>query len=183
MNDQLAANRYAQAAFEIAQAQKCDQEIEDELQSLSVALKANPALEKKLLSPSLAIGDKQKIAAGIYKSSPNRTIMLGLLSVMFEKGRFLLIHDIAESYKRISDLAQGEGLAEITTAVALDPAKEKELAARLEKISSSKLVLKKTVDPSLLGGVIVKIRNKVFDGSVRGSLDRMKKELTHLKTV
>jgi F-type H+-transporting ATPase subunit delta len=183
MNDRLAANRYAQAAFEIAHAERRDQEIEDELGSLSASLKANPALEKKLLSPNLSLAGKKAVAAALYAGSPNKKIMTGILSVIFEKGRFSLIHDVAEAYKRISDLSQGEGLAEITTAVPLDAAKEKEMTACLEALAGCKLVVQKTVDPSLIGGVKVKIRNKVYDGSVRGNLDRLQKELTNIKSV
>lgn len=183
MNDRLAANRYAQAAFEIAHAERRDQEVEDELQSLSASLKANPALEKKLLSPNLSLDEKKAIVKALYAASPNRKIMTGILSVIFEKGRFSLIHEVAEGFKRISDLSQGEGLAEIVTAVPLDPAKEKAMAQKLESIAGCKLVIQKSVDPSLIGGVTVKIRNKVFDGSVRGNLDRLKKELTQIKSV
>ena len=104
--------------------------------------------------------------------------LLDFFTVLFEKNRFVLIHEISKSFKRIADEAQGQGIAEIRSAVALTPENEQKIVRQLEKIAGYKIKVKKEVDPSLVGGVVVKIKNKIIDGSVQFQINRLKKELT-----
>lgn len=179
MHDPVAANRYAQALFEIALQAGQDQAVEDELQALSEALKKSPQIEKTLLNPSFTLDQRKKALERLYAGSGAVSrVMTGFLSVLIEKGRFPLVHAIADAYKRIADTAQGESVAEVTSAAPLDAAFEARLVPALQKAIGTKIALKKSVDPSLVGGISVRVRNKVFDGSVRGQLERLKKELT-----
>ncbi len=185
MKDLVAASRYAQAVFEIAYAAKEDQAVEDELQSFSQALKAAPELEAFLMNPSFSLAQKTASIAKIYPKakSPSAKILASFLPTLLKKGRFPLIHEIADAYKRISDLAQGEAIADVTTAVPLAPAAEARLLPALEKAIGAKIVLRKKVDPALVGGITVRVRNKVFDGSVLGQLKRLKSELTQKQSL
>ena len=181
MKDTVVANRYAQALFEIARELEQDQAVEDELQALSEALKNASVLEKALLNPAFTIDNKKKIIKRLYSRQTSREVarlMTGFLSVLIEKSRFPLVHAIVESYKRIADVAQGESIAEVTSATPLQAAVEARLVPALERAIGTKITLNKKVDASLLGRLSVRVRNKVFDGSVRGQLDRLKKELT-----
>lgn len=185
VKDLLVADRYATALFEIARVLHKDEEIEAELESLSRALQDDPALEKSFANPSLKAEEKRKFLQKIYqeRKEPFYETLLDFFSLLFEKDRFNMIHAIAVSFKRIADEAQGQGVAEIRSAVPLSQVSEAAIVSRLEKIAGYKIVVKKEVDPSLVGGVVVKVKNKIIDGSVRYKIDMMKSELMKIRNI
>ena len=180
-----AANRYAAALFEIAQITHADTEIEEELESFAVALKKSPLIEKFLNNPSFRLEEKRRFLGRIYQERVRDfyEVLLNFFTILLEKNRFNLIHEIAVEFKKIADEKRGIGAAEIRTAVPLESRLEQEIVSRLERIAGYKIRVKKEIDPALLGGVVVKIRNKVLDGSVRNRINLLKKELTSIRTV
>ena len=180
IKDLLVAERYARALFEIARALHRDEEIEAELDHLSTALKGDQGLEKFFANPSLTVQEKLNFLQKIYQERREEfyETLLDFFTVLFEKNRFTLIHEITADFKRIADEAKGRGIAEIRSAAPLDPARQSLVVNRLEQIAGYKITVKKEVDPSLIGGVVVKIKNKIIDGSVKFKIDAIKKELT-----
>ena len=185
MKDLLVASRYAQALFEIARLTHKDEEIEAELDAFSEALKKSPELEIFFKNPQLDLQQKKSFLMRIYQKRNHEIyeILLNFFMVLFEKQRFYLIHEIAVSFKRIADEAQGQGVAEIKTATTLDTHSEAVIVSRLEKIAGYKITVKKELDPSIIGGVVVKIKNKIWDGSVRHKIDLLTKELTKIQAI
>lgn len=177
-----AAERYARALFEIARLVHKDEEIEAELEAFSAALTASPALEKFFLNPQVKTAEKRELLLKIYQERNHEIYeqLLNFFTILFEKNRFDLVHDITVIFKRIADEAQGQGTAEITSAVPLDARAEAAIVERLEKMAGYKIEIKKAVDASLIGGVIVRIKNKVVDGSIHHKIGEMKKELTKI---
>lgn len=185
VKDLLVADRYAAALFEIARLMHKDEEIEAELENLSNALKSSSDLEKTLANPHLKTDQKRKFLQKLYqeRKEPFYETLLDFFTLLFEKNRFNLIHEIAVSFKRIADEAQGQGIAEIRSAVPLDANRESQIVSRLEKIAGYKIEVKRQVDPALVGGVVVKIKNKIIDGSIQYQIDRIKKELTRVRSI
>ena len=177
--DLLVARRYAQALFEIAKLTHQDVEMEEELGAFSKALKHAPEIETFLKNPSLSAEDKRKTIGKIYQERVRDLyeILLNFFTLLLEKNRFALIHDIAREFKQIADHERGIGEAEIRTAVALSAQSETAIVSRLEKIAGYKIRVKKEVDPALIGGVIVKVRNKIIDGSVKNRIHNLKTRL------
>ena len=104
-------------------------------------------------------------------------VLLNFFTLLLEKRRFHLIHEIAVTFKRIADEAQGQGVAEIRSAVELSADTQARLVSKLEKLAGYKITVKKEVDRSLIAGVVIRVKNKVIDGSIRHHLDHLKKEL------
>ena len=183
--DLLAAQRYAQALFEIVREMHKDEAVEAELEALSESLKKAPEIQKFLANPALTLEEKIKMIKKIYQRRTEGIdeVLLNFFSVLFEKNRFYLIHEIAVYFKKIADEAQGQGLAEIRSATPLDPDQEKRILNRLEKMAGTKITVRNIVDTSLIGGVVVKIRNKVIDDSVRTKIQNIKKELTKIQSI
>ena len=182
--DLLAAHRYAQALFEIARDMHKDEEIEAALEALSASLRQSPELEKSLANPALKVEEKRRFFQRLYQErSPLNEVLLNFFTVLFEKGRFYLVHDIAVFFKRIADEAQGQGTAEIRSAVALRPEAQKLIVNRLEKLAGYKITVSSVVDPSLIGGVLVKVRNNVIDDTVKNKIQLFKKELTKIQSI
>ena len=195
VKDLLAAQRYAQALFEIARSLHQDESIEAELDSVSEALRKSPEIEKFLANPSLKTEEKRAFFKRIFQEQPPKAglplsgnprvdeVLLNFFTVLFEKNRFYLIRDIAVCFKRIADEAQGQGVAEIYSADSLKPEAQNRIVQRLEKLAGYKITVKSVVDPSLIGGVVVKIRNKVIDDSVKTKIFQIKKELTKIQSI
>jgi F-type H+-transporting ATPase subunit delta len=179
MLERSSGSRYAKALFSLSRELKIDAEVEAALEELSRSLKSSPETERLLMNPRLGVTEKRRIFSRVLSGSTGPTVelLLNFISVLFEKNRFGLIHDIAVSFKTISDEAQGESVAVVRTAQALDPANELKLLSVLEKRTGTKIVIQKHVDPSILGGVEVRIGNRVIDGTVRGGIARIKEKL------
>jgi F-type H+-transporting ATPase subunit delta len=183
--DLLVAYRYAQALFELSREQKADEYVEAELESLSQALKAEPALERQLGNPALKPSDKRRVIERIYKGKQagiDETLIRFML-LLFKKNRFYLIHDVAAHFRKIADESQGQGVAEIRTASPLSDRQRDAIVSRVERISGKKMVVRTEIDASLLGGVLVKLGNKVIDDTVRTKLGNFKKELTKIQSI
>ena len=185
LRDLLVAERYARALFEIARVIHKDEEIEAELENLSLALKNSPDLERELSNPSIKAEIKRKFLLKLYQERKEAfyETLLDFYTILFKKNRFNLIHEISVCFKRIADEAQGQGVAEIRSASPLAAAHETQIVSRLEKIAGYKITVKKEVDPSLVGGVIVKIKNKIIDGSIQFQISEIKKELTKIRSI
>jgi F-type H+-transporting ATPase subunit delta len=185
VKDLLAAHRYAQALFEIARELHQDEQVEAELEAVSTALKNSPPIEKFLANPALKTDQKRKFLQRIYQERNHEIyeVLLNFFTILFEKNRFYLIHEIAVHFKRIADEAQGQGVAEIRSASALKPEAARQIANRLEKLAGYKIAVVHTVDPSLVGGVCVRVRNKVIDDSVKHKIQLMQKELTKIRSI
>ena len=194
--DLTAARRYAQALFEISRDLHKDNEVESELDSLSAALKKMPEIEKFVENPSLKMEQKRALLRRIYQDRPPKAglpkaggetpideILLNFLTILFEKNRFYLIHDIALNFKKIADEAKGQGVAEIHSATPLKPEAQNHIVQQLEKMAGYRITVQSLVDPALIGGILVKIKNKVIDDTVKNKIFQIKKELTAVQSI
>lgn len=170
--------RYAQALFEIAREAGEDESVEAELEAFSSALKSSPGIERFLGNPAFGPAEKRRLLSRIFPQTLVRFLLL-----LFRKNRFYLIHDVAVHFRKIADESQGQGVAEIRSAAPIKPAHRAEIVSRIEKISGKKMVVLEEVDESLIGGVIVKVGNRVFDDSVRAKINNFKKELTKIQSI
>jgi F-type H+-transporting ATPase subunit delta len=179
MRDLLAARRYAEALFDVTKATHQDLEVKEELKVFSAALRKSPDIERFLSNPFYRNEQKTKALGKFYQKHRSEVYatLLNFFSVLFEKNRFNLIHDIVEWYQRAVDAHHGIGEAEIRSATPLSADTEKTLVSGLERLAGYKVAVKKEVDPSLIGGIRIKIGHKILDGSVQHQLNRLKEEL------
>ena len=182
-SDYLAAERYAESLFQIVSPGKEDEEMEAELLAFSQSLKRAPELEKFLMNPQFHAGEKRKALERIYQKSGVQKTLLDFLTLILKKNRFYLIHEIVAGFKKIADTAQGQAIAEIRTAVPISTQDEATIVARLERMAGYKIEVSRHIDPSLVGGVYVKLRNQVLDGSVRGKLGKLKEQMLKAKVI
>lgn len=179
MKDTLVAERYARAFFEFSAARRLDQKVEDEFQSLAEVFADSGSIAKFFENPGLKPSEKKRLFEKVYGGRRDEVsaLMIGFVSLLIDKGRLGMLPEVAAVYKRIADSAQGEAIAQVSSAVAIDAASEKLLLERLERILGQKVLIRKELDRSLIGGMQVRIGHKVLDGSVRSRIGRIKKEL------
>ena len=141
-------------------------------------LTGDKALVMLLEDPKVSLDDKAKeLSERLGETDPQ---LIKLLSELIVKGRLAAVDDIYEEYQRLVDNHRGiEGteIAEVTTAIPLDDKDSLNIAKRLTTIIGKPVVLKLKVDPDLIGGIVIKIGDKLIDGSIRSKLDTLKREI------
>ena len=183
--DLLAAYRYARALFELANEQGEDEHVEAELEALSAALKASPAVERFLSNPALGKEEKRSMIGRIFHGGKSKIdeVLVNFLSLLFSKNRFYLIHDVAAHYRKIADESQGQGVTEIRSATPLSAEQQGGIVSRIQNVMGKKMTVHASVDASLLGGVVLNVGNKVIDDTVSNKIQLFKKELTKIQSI
>lgn len=172
------ARRHAQEVFNTALENKELNRWQSDLRRIASLVK-DETLFTLLENPEVGFDDKAKaLSERLGDINPQA---LNLVSLLVSKGRLGLIDDIADEYQRLLDNYRGiEGaeVAEVTTAIPLDDEDKLRLAERLTSIVGKPVVLKPKVDSSLIGGIVIRIGDKLIDGSIRSKLAALKKTLS-----
>lgn len=172
------ARRYAEAAFEIAQR---DASMEAWLAALGVAelRLLDDAVVRLLSNPSIPASSRIDVLRRIVGDAVSGP-QLDLLALMIRRGRFELLPGVIREFTRLYRSSEGIVEASVTSAAALDAAEVEALAERLVALTGKRIELREEVDPGLLGGLQVRVGDQLIDGSVRGRLDRLHAELSHI---
>jgi F-type H+-transporting ATPase subunit delta len=136
------------------------------------------ALFALLENPEVSFDEKAKVLS--ERLGDINPLALKLVSLLVAKGKLGMIGDIAEEYQRLVDNYRGiEGteVAEVTTAIPLDDEYQLKVAQRLTSLIGRPIVLKPKVDSNLIGGIIIRVGDRLIDGSIRSKLAALKKDL------
>jgi len=175
-----AAGRYARALFDVVtREQPGDLElVEGQLQDLSTLFTGNPALAAVLGNPAIAVSKKVAVTKALLERAGALVPAVSKLALMLaERDRLMLLPDVLRIYRdRLMDHQQVIR-GEVTTAMAMAPAKLRALEQGLEQATGRKVLLESTVDPSIIGGVVTRLGSTVYDGSVTTQLRKMKQSL------
>jgi F-type H+-transporting ATPase subunit delta len=170
----VAAKRYAEAAYLIAQEDGTTQAWAEGLRALST-LYADPAAAAFLANSRVPLPPKrelvEKALAGVQPE------VLNLALILLRRGRTVLGPGIAEAFQELLDEASGISHATVTTAV---PLTGEELAAvkqKLADITGGEVVVETEVDEGIIGGVVVRIGDRLIDGSTKNKLIALKQQL------
>jgi F-type H+-transporting ATPase subunit delta len=171
------ARHYAQAIFELAQDEGSFGPWQKRMDNLRQLLE-DGELAKVLAEPSLRIAEKVELCQavlaqdkGLDKSGAN------LLLVLVSSQRQRLLPAIEEAYHQLVDKREGRVLAQLTTAVAVGAAEQKQLAEQLSERLHLDVRFEAKVDPSLLGGAVVRVGDHVFDASLTTRLQQLRQDL------
>jgi F-type H+-transporting ATPase subunit delta len=167
---------YAEALFQVARAEETLDRVEEELTRLSKSLDSNAELREFLSNPQISSDGKKSALSQIFagKISP---ITFHWINMVVDQGRQRRLPTIIEAFLTLTEEAREKVTAEVITAIPLSEDLAKRLEQELSKITKKRVFLKPMVDDSILGGVIVKVQNKVIDGSVRHRLEEIKNEM------
>jgi F-type H+-transporting ATPase subunit delta len=168
-----APRRYAEAAFEIAQR---DDTIDTWRRELERARDtANDELIGVLANPAIPLEQRLTVAEKTFAgwSQPVRNLIL----LLVRRGRIEQLKRVVAEFIRLDDDRQGIVHATATSALPLTDAEIRALTARLEQMTGGRIALQTAVDESLLGGLIVRVGDRLIDGSVRGRLERLRNQL------
>jgi F-type H+-transporting ATPase subunit delta len=170
-----APRRYAEAAFEVAQRDDTVQAWREEL-DLAAGIAGDERALDVLANPAIP-GERRAEVLGEMLGKRVATPVQNLVQLMLRRGRIDELPRVAAEFGRLDDARQGIVHATATSASELTPDEVRALTARLEQQTGGRVALDVEVDPSLLGGLIVRVGDRLIDGSVRGRLERLRNQL------
>jgi F-type H+-transporting ATPase subunit delta len=166
---------YARALYEAADELGRVDVARDQLAELAAALDAVPELQAFLANPQLDPGAKASLLDEITKEAD--PVVRNFLRLVASKGRGGQLEPIAEEFEAIVDREQGRLKVELTTAYELDDKEADAIVAKIEKSSGRTVEATRSVDPDLIGGMILQAGSHRVDASVRGRLNGLRREL------
>ena len=170
-----AARRYAEAALEIGRAEGTLDRWERDLQRLSAVL-ADDRLRTLAEHPAVPFAEKERVLRRVAGDvSPEA---LNLVLLMIRRGRPRAIPRMVEHFADLLRRERGVSLAEVRTALPLDDSQREAVMNRLHELTGDKIEINEVVDDSLIGGITVRIGDRLYDASVRNRLERLRARLT-----
>lgn len=169
------ARRYADAAFEIGRADGTLDAWDRDLRRLRDAL-LHEDLRALAEHPAVPYADKERVLRRVVGDVSDEALNLVLL--MVRRGRPRAIPRMVEHFAALLRRERGVALAEIRTALPLDDAQRNAVTDRLGELTGDKIEINEVVDESLIGGITVRIGDRLYDASVRHRLERLRARLT-----
>jgi F-type H+-transporting ATPase subunit delta len=167
---------YAQALFAVAQAEGVLPKVEDELYAFGKALEQHTDLREALTDAALPAENKKAVVHDVLGDRVN-PLTVSLLGFVIDAGRAREISKIVEELARKASAEREHALAEVRSAVELTAKQRDRLAQALSHATGRKVDVKVVVDPSVIGGVVAKVGDEVFDGSIANRLEDAKQAL------
>lgn len=174
--DLRAARRYATALFSTAQKDNTLTTVETDLATVLDMMQQTPALTSLWESQVMPGGRKRDVISKVVGPSVS-PLTLSFLRLLIDKRREEILAPVRDEFHRLTDAANHLLRVEATFAVQPTPAETQSLISSLEKRTGEHVDLKVSVDPSILGGVVVRMNDNILDGSVRGTLERLREQL------
>ena len=168
------AERYAAALFELADERRALDAVAGDLRELRAMLGGSPDLTRMVRSPVLSRAQQSKAIAALAEDAKLSELTRDFLAVVARNRRLFAVPAMIEAYLEKLAERRGEVTAEITAAQALTQAQQDALGEQLRRAVGSRVAIDLRVDPSLLGGMVVKIGSRMVDGSLKGQLQRLR---------
>jgi F-type H+-transporting ATPase subunit delta len=170
--------RYATAFLQVVTSARLDTAaIDQQLTDFLATWDASAELREFFINPALLAVEKVKFLDRLNVKLGLRKELRNLLAVLIDNDRIGAVREVAEAYRRQLQEQLGIRQAEIVTARELSKQERDALVAEIAKLAGARVEASFKLDPSLLGGTLVRIGSTVYDGSVRGRLDRLKETL------
>ncbi|KAB2955410.1 MAG: F0F1 ATP synthase subunit delta [Rhizobiaceae bacterium] len=168
------AERYAGSLFDLAAQSNAVAAVEGDLTRFETLLDRSEDLQRLVKSPVFSADDQFKAIAAIADKAGIAGLTGNFLRVVARNRRLFAIPGMIKAFRRIAAEQRGEVSAEVTSAHALSPAQMTELKAALKGVAGKDVSLSVTVDPSLLGGLVVRIGSRQIDTSLKTKLNSLK---------
>lgn len=169
----LAPRRYAQAAFEIAVERAALAAWRSDLADIAQVL-CDSAAAPVLADNRVAV---ERRLAVVERALDVQPLALNLAKLLVTRGRSLDARAVADAFNGMADEREGIARAQLTTAVELPPERLSQIEQRLSTALGKRVTARATVDPAILGGIVVRVGDRVIDGSLRTRLRSLRREL------
>ncbi len=168
------AVRYAQSLHDLASESGAVAKVEAALAGFEAMIAESADLKRLIVSPVFSADEQATALAAILDKAGFEPLAANFLKVVARNRRLFAVPAMIGAFRAIAAEARGEVTAEVTSATALTAAQEKELAATLKGAAGKDVTLNVTIDPSILGGLIVKMGSRQIDTSLKTKLNSLK---------
>jgi F-type H+-transporting ATPase subunit delta len=176
----VVARTYARALFEAAKDAGRIEQVRDELETFVQAVGEVPELRSLIRNPELDPPAKAAVLDAVLEGSDE--LLRNFVRVVTQKGRASELDEIAREYDALVAAEEQILNVELTTAYELSDDEAASIVKQIEEASGQRVEAARTVDPDLIGGLVLKAGSLEVDSSVRGRLDRLRRDLAHAST-
>ncbi|MDP4162763.1 MAG: F0F1 ATP synthase subunit delta [Bacillota bacterium] len=176
MSNSMVAKRYSLALFQIVKEQQTLDSVEAELRVVKEVLAASTELKAVLKSPKLSTEKKKEVLKAAFSSVS--TSVLNTMMILVDRHREDQIPEVADGFIALANEDRGIAEAKVYSVRPLTDAEKEALSSSFAtKVGKKSLRIENIVDTHLLGGMKLRIGNRIYDGSLRGKLDRLERKL------
>ena len=170
------ARRYAQALYEEALQNDCVDRVDEDVAMIQESIDGAPELQRFFQDPILTAGKKIKVVESLFSERVHPTTH-AFLKLLVMKGRENLYTSVAAAYQTLRDKQLGVVEAYVRAALPLSAEDESKISKGVETLTGKKVRLKAEIDPGILGGLIIRVEDTVYDGSVLHQLSTLRGRL------
>ncbi len=174
MKGTRAAQRYAKAILDIATEQKVSEVVYNDMDTISKTFIGSNELMDVMASPVIKDELKRNSLREIFKDAHDITI--GSFDVLLENNRIYLLKFVAQQYIQQYNALNNIQVATVTTAIPLEASLEAKIQEKIQELTGNTATIKNIVDPSIIGGFILRIGDLQYNASVAKSLNNLKRE-------
>ena len=172
-----AAIRYAKAILDIAQTSGKAEAVNNDMKSIVKAVAESTELKDFLSSPVIKMEVKKSALSEIFSNVQAET--QSLFNLLFENKRYEILESIAVQYTKLYDVSNGVEVAKVTTAFPITAELETKVLAKIAEFSKNKITIENIVDPSIIGGFILRVGDQQYNASVASKLSELKREFSN----
>ena len=171
------ATRYANSLIEVASQAGAIASVEKDMASLQKALSESKELQVLLNNPVYSKEQQLNVIQDIARKASCHALTINFMGVLAHNGRLNALSNIMTAFFKEMERRHGIMEAQVVSACALTEAQQQTLAQTLSAKTSKKIKLSMTVDPTLLGGMVVTVGSKMIDDSIKTRLQQLKNEM------
>lgn len=177
MKGTRAAQRYAKAILDLAKDQKASDAVYDDMESISKTITASDELMDVLASPVIKNQLKKNALREIFRDV--HPVTLGAFDILLENNRISILKSVAQKYLELYNEINQIQVATVTTAIPLDKRLEIKIQDKILELTGKGATIKNIVDPSIIGGFILRIGDLQYNASVAKSFNNLKREFSN----
>lgn len=171
------AKRYARAILELATEQGVQEQVGRELSELAESWNASPELRNLFTNPEYNAQVRKSVLVELLDRAAVTPLTRNSVLYISDRGRLLALPAIARVFNELAERAAGSVRAEVISAAPLPEAYVAQLQRALEQVTGHRVTIDRKTDPSLIAGVVTRVGDHVFDGSIRTRLNGLKESL------
>ncbi|MBL1408126.1 ATP synthase F1 subunit delta [Sphingobacterium faecale] len=168
------ASRYAKSLLDLAQEQGHLEAVKSDMEQIAAVIKSSSELQAVLNNPIIKVDKKQNILSALFKDKV-RPEVTSFFDIMIRKGRGELVYATSLEFIREYNELKSIVKAEVLSAAALSPENLAALKATIGQQINAEVILVNKVDPTLIGGFVVKVGDRQVDASLAGKLNKLER--------
>jgi len=174
------ASRYARALVDVVMQQKIDAtNAVQQVNSIVGAIHGSPDLRKVWEAPDIPAAQKRNLLDAIGKQLGLSRMIRNFFAVLIDHQRIAMVEQIARQFEVELDAELGFAEAQVTSARPLSDGEKRQLESRVAAMTGKNVRARYAANPELLGGVMVQVGSTIYDGTVRGQLQKLREQLVN----